>query len=359
MKRLRILHLPATIGGHAPALARAEREIGLDSRCVAFYDSPYGYEPDEVLFEGVGPLVRESRRWRLLARAVRWADIVHFNFGSSLMPRWEPDDGRGLAAYRHLLQLRDVGWLRRLGKGVAVTFQGDDARQGNLAPDALVCEAGYYSAVSDERKRDRIRVFARHAHRIYALNPDLLRVLPRSAEFLPYVHVCASEYEPAPPSASVPLRVAHAPTHRGGKGTRFVLDAVDLLRTEGLAVELDLIEDLPHRTVRDRLATADVLVDQLLLGWYGGISVEAMALAKPVVCFLDEGSLQYVPPGMAADLPVISATPEILAEVLRNLATGHRGELPNLGARGRIFVKRWHDPQGIAYRLERDYRAML
>ncbi len=366
-----MLHCPALVGGHAPVLAAAEREIGLDSRCVAFFPSPFGYEPDEILFGSAGPIRREVRRWRLLERAIRWADVVHFNFGASIMPRRRApgavDAGlghRAFAAYGAMLELRDPGLLRRAGTGVAVTFQGDDARQGDrLVGDAriLLEEVDPGTYVDDEQKRACLRTWARSANRIYALNPDLLRVLPPWASFVPYAHVDPRTWRPAeqePDPSGHALRVAHAPTARGGKGTRFVLAAVRRLQDDGVAIELDLIEGVSHEQARARLGRADVVVDQLLLGWYGGISVEAMALGRAVVCFIDPADRALVDPGMASDLPIAEATRDSLANVLREMATDP-GVASELGDRGPAFVRRWHDPLEVARRMERDYREML
>src|SRR5439155_12152710 len=91
-----VLHLPAGVGGHAIGLARAERELGLDSRGVAFEPPPFGYVPDEVLFFGAGPFRRELRRWSFLRRALRDADVVHFNFGSAMLLRYWPSAHRGV-----------------------------------------------------------------------------------------------------------------------------------------------------------------------------------------------------------------------------------------------------------------------
>ena len=54
--------------------------------------------------------------------------------------------------------------------------------------------------------------------KIYALNPDLLHVLPGCAEFLPYSHIDLSEWTPVYPTRSNhPLRIGHAPSHRAVK----------------------------------------------------------------------------------------------------------------------------------------------
>ncbi|HYY96560.1 MAG TPA: hypothetical protein VE713_18795, partial [Pyrinomonadaceae bacterium] len=272
-------------------------------------------------------------------------------------------------AYKRLEDMCDLPLLKKAGKGIVVTYQGDDARQGDfcrahfaLSPAGEV-DAGYYTRASDEDKRHRIARFDKYADRIYAVNPDLLHVLPPRAEFLPYANVDPQKWVPAGPQSAGRgrrLTVLHAPTHRGVKGTEHILKAVELLRErDGLDFEFVLVEGLPHSEVRQLYERADLLVDQLLCGWYGGLAVELMALAKPVVCYIREGDLKFIPAEMRRDLPVINATPASVYEVLREWLTVRRGELAEVGRRSRAFVERWHDPLKIAARLKADYEAIL
>lgn len=376
---LRILHLPAAVGGHAPALAAAERALGAESRCVVYHEPPFGYRADEVLFaHGAGPVRKQLARVRLLARALAWADVVHCNFGRSVAPIADPRPAVGplrapLEAARRLLgravELQDLPLLRAAGKAVFVTYQGDDARQGDVCrrhfPTHFVheVEAGYYTPEKDAAARRRIARAARWAHGLYALNPDLLRVLPARARFLPYASVDPRAWVPSERPAGAgsdrPV-VVHAPTHRAVKGTRFVLDAVERLRREqGLDVELVLVEGMAREDARTLYARADLVIDQLLAGFYGGLAVEAMALGRPVACYLREEDLGALPPAMRAELPLIPVSPSTLAEDLRVLLGPRRGELAAQGARGRAFALRWHDPLEVARGLLQDYRAAL
>jgi glycosyltransferase involved in cell wall biosynthesis len=365
---LRVLHCPALVGGQAEGLARAERELGLDSRTIVLQPPPFGYEADEVVFvPGSGRAGRELRRWRTLLRALRDFDVVHFNFGSTLMPRYYPPSmtgGHGPAArrlfglYARLVEDRDLAWLRRRGLGVFVTYQGDDARQSSERSDAAL-GTDYFDAGHDRRKRDSIARFERHAHGIYALNPDLLAVLPARARFLPYASVDLRAWRPVDGApGEVPL-VVHAPSDRHVKGTRFVLEAIDRLQDDGVQVELVLVEGLERDEARRLYERADLVVDQLLTGWYGGVAVEAMALGKPVVAHIDERDLARIPAEMAAELPILRATPESLVEVLRDALTRRRDDLPALGRAGRAFAERWHDPLGVAAELKGAYERSV
>jgi hypothetical protein len=371
---LRVVHLPAAVGGNAPSLARAERELGLESRSIVLEPTSYGYAADETLYEGNPTrLRRELRRWQLLARLLREADVVHFNFGSSLMPLAYPPSvtqgglGPALArAYARLVQLRDLPLLRRAGKVIFVTYQGDDARQGDACIDQLEISpahelgAAYSTTELDRLRRRAIAAFERWADGIFALNPDLLRVLPPTARFLPYANVDLHDWTPSSTRATSECPVVvHAPTDRATKGTRYVLAAFEQLRADGIEFEPLLIEGRTHTEARAAFERADLLVDQLLYGWYGGVAVELMALARPVVAYIRESDLQFVPPALRADLPVVGANPDTVYAVLRELLTIRRHELPELGLKSRAYVERWHDTRRIAADLKAAYERAV
>jgi len=380
---IRVLHCPASVGGNPQGLARAERELGLRSRSVVFHPSKFRYPVDEVLCPPAArpaamAACRELSRFRLFWKALREADVIHFNFGETTMPQgahgiaWPGSPfGPGLhrlyGLYARGLEMRDLSWLKRAGKGIVVTYQGDDARQGDYCRSHFrvhpvdEVEPGYYHPAVDAHKRKRIARFDALADRIYSVNPDLLHVLPERAEFVPYASVDPREW-PAVPwtlgSDEVPV-VAHAPSHRGVKGTRFILEAVQRLRAENVPLEFVLVEDLTHAEARRLYQRAHLLVDQVLLGWYGAVAVEFMALGKPVICYIREDDLRFLPPGMRADLPIISASPDTIYATLKTWLTRRRGEGPEVGRRGRAYVEAWHDPLKIAARLKADYESIF
>jgi len=369
------------VAGNSLGLARAERKLGLKSITVAFGDQNLNYPADEVLFTAGDHHVKASlKRWGLLWRAIRSFDIVHFNFGRTIMPWYLPESKyigtkyprffyEALDAYRRLEDMCDLPLLKRAGKGIVVTYQGDDARQGDFCQanfqisTAQEVDPEYYTPESDEDKRRRIATFAKYADKIYALNPDLLHVLPSRAEFLPYASVDIHDWSPveaAGVSAGKRLTVLHAPTHRGAKGTVHVLNAVRRLQEQDkLDFEFTVVEGLPLADARRLYERADLLVDQLLCGWYGGLAVELMALGKPVMCYLRESDLEFIPAEMRRDLPVINAEPANIYEVLKEWLTKRRSELGQVGQQSRAYVEKWHDPLKIAARLKNDYEAIL
>ena len=371
---LRVLHCPHNVGGHPQSLAQAEREIGLDSWCVSLEETFRRIPTDEVLVEqGDSRLLLEAKRWRLLWRALRRYDVVHLNMGQSIFPPPQPlstfpAGGHSLLEkayhlYARGLNMNDLPLLRRAGKGIVVTYQGDEARLGSTwgTPGSrfearLSDEADYYTPEADQWKRRMIAKISRYADRIFYLNPDLAVSLPESAEFLPYAHVDLRDWLPVNPGRGAgPPLVVHAPFRRGVKGSDYVIEAVRRLQEEGIPVDFVLLEGKTRKEARRLFERADLLVDQLILGWYGGIAVELMALGKPVVCHIRESDMGVLPAEMRAELPIIRATTETVYDVLKEWVTERRSELPEVGRRGRAYVERWHDPVKIAEGLKSVY----
>ena len=369
---MRVLHCPYNITGNPFYLAQAERELGLQSRAVTFTEHAFRYPIDEVLLRpGQSKDALELSRWRLLWRAIRDFDVIHFNFGCTIMPGPRDEIPKGYNplirliynSYARLFHLADLPLLKRLGKGIFITYHGDDARQGDYSlahfdiTFAREVDSAFFNAASDAQKRRDIAFVARYVDRIYALNPDLLHVLP-GGEYMPTASVDPRTWQPVFPSSNdtnKPFTILHAPSNRAVKGTKYVLEAVERLRAEGLSLELLLIENVSHAEARRAYEKADLLVDQLLAGWYGVLAVELMALGKPVICYIRQEDLVFLPTEMRAELPIINATPFNITETLRKWVTTSREELAEKGRQGRKYVEHWHDPIRIATRLKSDY----
>jgi len=371
----RILHCAHLVGGQATSLAQAERALGAQSLAVSWQPSVFGYPADEILWpDGAGLATQEVARWRLLARAAQDFDVIHYNYGSPIL-NWGALDGRhrsmgmGLGGlYAQMNQWIELPFMKRMKKVIAVTYQGDDARQGDFSQQnfqysiAQEVDEGYYSHVTNESKRQRIKTFSEHADLIYALNPDLLHVLPAHARFLPYAHIDLDDWrcaEVVSENTSERPVVIHAPSHRGAKGTKYILDAVKKLRSDGLKFDFRLVEGLTQIEARKLYEQADLVIDQLLAGWYGGFAVESMALGKPVICYLRRSDFVFLPVEMADELPLIEANPVSITSVLRDWLQRSSFQRRERGRKGRLFVEKWHNPKHIARRLLEDYRQVL
>ena len=120
-----------------------------------------------------------------------------------------------------------------------------------------------------------------------------------------------------------------------------------------------LIEGHSHAEAREYYKKIDVLVDQLFAGWYGGVAVEAMALGKPVLAYIRDEDLKFVPSKMASDLPIVRATPDTIQSSLQEVLEMPRAQLLELARQSRAYVERWHNPNTIAEKIQRDIETAL
>jgi hypothetical protein len=309
---LRSLHCPVNIGGIPATNVQALRRKGLEARLLMFRPPQLRSDvPDIVLNVPDGLWRRQLVQARAFARVLPETDVFHFYFGNTLVPR--------------RLQFPLLKLTRR--KAV-LHYLGSDIRGKPRAELAW------------GKRADAEIVGSWDAHR-----------------WVPEAHVVPppidlARYAVAPPTENARVRVAHAPSNRAKKGTDAVIAAC-----EQLPVDLDLIEGVKHDEARRRYARADVVVDQLVVGWYGLFAIESMATGRPVVTFLHEDAVELTERAYGVQVPIVNATKDTLVEKLRPLVES--AELRReLGARGRAYVERVHDLDTIGDRLVEIYESL-
>jgi glycosyltransferase involved in cell wall biosynthesis len=145
-------------------------------------------------------------------------------------------------------------------------------------------------------------------------------------------------------NSSSKLVVAHTPNHRGFKGTEFIIAAVENLQKEGLEIELLLLEKVPNQRVLEVLSKdVDVLVEQIIAPGYGLSGVEGFATGCVVISNLSDELIMrpFRRWSFLNECPAVSATPESIEEVLRNLYDKPelRKELSTLS---RMYAEKYH-----------------
>jgi len=363
---MRILHCPKNWGGNPWGLVRAERKLGFESRLVVFEKGRYGFDYDEFI-ESKSILIKEVKRWILLLRAILFYDVVHFSSGSSIMPdlsdvnRYKTNSFASRIYYQYirLFSLTDLPILKFFKKKIVVTFFGDDARQKDYCVNnykytfAREVKEGYYLQHLDDNKKLKINRFNKYADEIYYTNPDLMNFLPSRSKFLPYTSIFPDEIKHNKKVINkIPL-ILHVPSDRAVKGTKYIMEAISRLEKDGIKFRFVLVENKSNNEVREAFKHADLLIDQLLLGWYGTVAVEAMVLGIPVMSYIRTEDLKYVPADLVKDLPIININPDTVYEILKAFLTDKKRMLLDIGQKGRKFVEKWHDPNKIALELNK------
>jgi len=370
--RIRILHCPDNIGGQPANLARVERELGLDSISVSYGSTDFGFADDRLVWENGTPVwLQELKRWQLFVKSLLYYDIIHYNCGKSIL-NWgslQDDKNRFIASLKWLyanINMNIESRLMRLGrKKIFVTYQGSDARQVAYCKENFDISMFGETALDDDvlftdaAKQRRIAVFNTFADRIFSVNPDILHVLPSHSKFLPYAHIDLRDWDFKGIRANNtdPVKIVHAPSNRQMKGTGYIEKAIEKLNGYEFDFEYRTIENLEQQEARGFYEKADIVIDQLLAGWYGGLAVEAMALGKVVVGYIRDDDLKFIPKAMKEQIPIERATPESIFDVLKRLLQQPKSALAKKGVDGRKYVERWHDPFEIAKFLKNNYEG--
>lgn len=155
------------------------------------------------------------------------------------------------------------------------------------------------------------------------------------------------EWPPGPPilARSRPV-VLHAPTS-GMKGSHWIDDTCGALHDEGL-IEYVRLHEVPFTQMPARIRAADIVVDQLALGSYGVLAVQAMASERLVIGHVSNRARARVP----HEIPVLQAEPPDLRRVIED-AVAARDWSRSRARAGRDYVRRYHSGEESAERLIR------
>lgn len=348
---MRVLHLPLNIASQASVTVRALRSLGVDARGLVVSPTVIQSADElEVLQIASRPLQRRLvdalHHLPHIFRAIYWADLLHWHYGVTALP-WR----------------LDLRWAALLRKPGLVEFWGSDIRIAEVeaADNPYYARLGpnyeYVQAETYARSRRTQELFVRAGAACllscHSLRPNLQPDLFPKPYFVRQ-RVWLPDFAPAPPDPQRrrPLLV-HSPSAPIAKGTPAVLAAVEKLRSR-YDFDFQLVQNMPRPQALQVVQHADIFLDQFVLGGYGLAALEAMAFAKPAVLYVKPSMLAQYP----ADLPVINATQENLAEALEPLLAD--GALRReVGLRSRAYVERYHDAMHAARQLIGIYQELL
>lgn len=335
----RVFHGPANIAGIGSKLARWQRDNGVVAHSYAWNSSPI-IDPADHQIE-----LHQTAGWRrlltrvaLAIRVLRRYDIFVFYFGVTFLPRFA-----------------DLPLLRLFGKKIVMVYCGSDARLASVeVPRNPYSDQLMLSPDEDADKRRDMDTVARWGH--VALAPRNLHASvsevwdPARIVQDIWVHnaVDLAEFELERATTNRTPIIVHAPSDRALKGTRHVEACLRELHRRGYRFRYQRLEQVPHDEVTAMLASADVVVDQLLVGGFGTLAVEAMAWGKPVCGFLIEDVRQQFFP----DCPIVNVTVDDLADRLGWLLDHPELRL-DLGRSGREFVEKHLSLEVVGPRFNR------
>ncbi len=344
-KKLKILHCPVNVGNQAWGISRGERKLGYQSDCIIFKNSWMQYSCDyDLELNNKNFLKKNLTIFKFFFNAIKKYDVFHFYYAKNILPFY--------CLYLDLLILKIIG------KKVFFTFQGSDIRRRRCFLKHFKIDL--YKDSKDIRHHVffdlfrflRMKLILLFADKTFILNPDLKLISPHS-KMLPYANIDLEEWKIKKSKGDKDqFIILHAPTNRGIKGTDFLIKAVSKIRKEGYNVELKLVKKIENNELKELYKKADVIVDQFLAGWYGGTAVEAMALEKPVICYLNKSLFPFV--SWAENIPIINANSKEIEKNLKWLINNPE-EREKISKKSREYVEKYHNPVEIAKQLIKHY----
>jgi glycosyltransferase involved in cell wall biosynthesis len=330
-------------------LAKGLRENGCEAKSLTYQVAWDGRRPDIIVDLANVPGGALGRLPVQLATFLKHAndyDVFHLHFGRSFLPR-----------------LMDVPWLRKRGATIVFHFHGCEVRNRAhmLTHHRLATCTECDPFCIPAKQREILAGAAKYADRSFFSTLDLAESIPGGVHLPLAIEWArwdeAARANPLPDrmrrnGIDGPVVIAHAPTDRLIKGTRHVEAAVERLKQEFPRVELRLIEGRPWAEMPEFVAGCDILVDQLMMGWYGLLAIEGMAESRTVVAYIREDFRNVHP-----DLPVVSAEPATIYEVLRELVRDP-ARREQIGERGRMFAREHHDTRVVGEILLKHYREL-
>jgi len=352
MRRLRILHAPVIVINQQWIISRAQKKLGYVSDFMVLNadkkELPVRHCDINLHFSRSDISFRPPNILRTLKFVAEFSfffitalfkyDVFHFHsesfFGSK--------------------SSLDLKILKLFGKKIVFQYWGCDIRlktMSILSGDFTTCDDCIRVCQNTRKLRDSLEHVKYADFRVYG-GADAIRMVPdalfipiaididqwRSSENIPREHTL-----PVTKNIRILQAFENASSRGDQKGTKYVKAAVETLKKEGYAVEHVFLDKVPYDAMKYYYQQADIVFDQLLTGWHGSVTVEAMAMGKPVICYLNQDAMRLLP----KDNPIINADTITITDILRKLIS-NKELREDIGRKSRQYVEERHGAMKLA-----------
>ena len=318
-----------------------DRSAGFESRSFIFTTKPGALFEDEdfdVVCDSRGWL-RENWHWHGLIDLLIRGDI-RVAFFDSLF--FSPGEWRSNTWALKLIRAVGIKTIM-VPHGMDVFYRDDRVTRYDWVQRAQ-CDYPDWDLRSHANVAvRRTQLWCKFADLVVGADSTCCRFLPRRDVTFKWFPVDCQTLTPASTETTSFPVVIHAPQHRAIKGTDYLLEAAAKLDSLGIRMELRLVEGVARSEALRLYEQADIIADQFCMGAFGMFALEALALGKPVLTYLDQQTLG----DRVFNLPLVNANPDNLDRVLAVLL-----EVPELrlrlGRAGRAAVERYQSIAALA-----------
>ena len=294
---MRVLIAPVEVSGIAQGLYEGFSEIGVDSQVCLSLAHPFKYSGNKKepwvlrVWQFLGGWRSKLTRASLFQKPF---SVVLHNLWGFVVLFWAIfrfDSFIFLYALTLTNTKIELWLLRLLGRKIVFIYAGSDSRPPFM-------DGGFFAgAVSDPipSARNIFRLVRGVKSRVAAQEKyaDFVVCSPASAQYLtlPFVDwflmgipkSFASSGKNSDKGTGV-VRILHAPSNSGVKGTATIMETLERLREKGHLIEVILLENKSNSEVLEALQNCDFIVDQLYADTpLAALAAEAAFFGKPAI----------------------------------------------------------------------------
>ena len=339
-----VLHISNMV--HIPFYTvKALRRVGVDADYLAIGTSETWSQCDYNFVASIWPPVRAVQEFFLFWRVVAKYEVVHSHF---------------------MITTGKFGWdqpiLKRLGRKLVINFRGCDIRDRKvnmqLHPEVNICQSCDYAPTYPcqgsllKHKRGLAR---RYGDNLLVTTPDMLDFVSEAVHFPFFTpEIDHNKYRSGEEVGGTRRgwKIVHATNHPGIEGTAEIEKAIEGLKCRGYCIEFTVLQAESHERILRELATADLSIGKMKMGYYANAQIESMFLGVPTVTYVR-------PEFMTEDLRrsgfILTSLGE-LEECLKYYLD-HPDALAAKRSLARSSILALHDNERLALELKEVYRG--
>lgn len=247
-------------------------------------------------------------------------DIFHFLSGETILTR--------------KLRRFELATYKLFGKKVIMHFVGSDIRSENYLNYKNTNIKDFLDKKivrnKTEKWQDRlIKDANKYSFKIIVSTPDLLNIIPNAI----YYPVVVSESFLTKgirkrKTVDEPITILHSPSgikKTTLKGSDYIIKTLErIANKEKYKMELILpstevkIRETNYSATRyeifEQLMDVDIVIDQMIIGWYGLLAIESLAKGAEVISYIEDDLLKHT----FSDTPIINANINTLEQIIEN-----------------------------------------
>ena len=330
----------------------------------SFINREYGYKSDTLVYDLFSINKREDFDHVMMLfknRILHWLVILAISYPVFFWALWKYDIFQfyfngGYLSHTPLKWI-ELPLLKLAGKKIVVSPYGADVMMPSKIKNKYKWNFALFiedSGINEKKISKNIQYFSKYSDFIIGVE-GYTDYLLRWDIIMHYVPIDPIAWIPVYQTNNSKIKIVHAPNHRILKGTQYLIDVCEELKNEGYPIELVIVEKIKNNDAKRIYEQADIIADQFIGGWYGLFAIEAMALGKPVLCYMREDLLMGNP--RVKDCPIVNTNPDNLKDNLIKLINNENLRI-ELGKRGRKYIEKYHTKEYIGAQMDKIYRNL-